>query len=353
MKAKIVILFVLISLVSCIKEDHFGASDKNDVLYFEMQNQSGFSKIDNQKNAIEVTVSADADITKLAVDSVQLSTFATMSPAKETVRDFTTPQIYSITSENGVSEKYTVTVVKEGAYPQLENSNFDAWYQPSGKSYQEPGADANTIWATANEGTSMTNIQNVSTLPYLISGTNYAAQVVTRDLGSASGLVGQRMGSGTLFVGKFVLNIQNPPLSTQFGIPFTAQPKGFAVDLKYTAGTPYLDGRGRPQNKEDQADFYVILENRDNPSAIKRIATGWIRLGTTQGNNLQAKMVDLTYGSLGSSVPDYQKPANGLYGSPSDKPTHILVVCASSADGILYEGGTNSTLYVDNFRLMY
>ncbi|OXA76185.1 Putative carbohydrate metabolism domain-containing protein [Flavobacterium aquidurense] len=346
-------LSLLFLIIACVDENHFGASDKNDIRYITLQNQSGFSEINKETKEIKITVDTNADVTKLAIDSLALSTFATLSPVKETVRDFTSPQTYTVTAENGNKAIYTVIVTQEGSNPQLENSAFDDWYTPSGKAYKQPGLNDNTIWATANDGTTTTSAANVTTYPYLNTGTDYVAQIITKDLGSVSGIVGQRMGSGTLFTGKFVLNVSNPPASTQFGIPFTAKPKSFSAEIKYTAGTPYQDGKGKVMDKTDQADIYVILENRDNPNAIKRIATGWHRTGTTTGINLQNISVNLTYGTLDSSYPDYQKPGNGLYGSATDKPTHIIVVFASSADGILYEGGVNSTLYVNNFKLQY
>jgi hypothetical protein len=69
--------------------------------------------------------------------------------------------------------------------------------------------------------------------------------------------------------------------------------------------------------------------------------------------NLQNINVDLTYGTLNTTFPDYQKLSNGFYGSSNNKPTHISVVFASSADGILDEGDINSRLSVNNFELKY
>lgn len=349
----VLIFVLLLTTFACVDENYFGDSDKNDIRYITLQNQSGFSNINDETKEIKITVDANADITKLAIDSLALSTFATISPSKETIRDFTNPQTYTVTAENGNQAIYKIIVTQGGANPQLENSAFDDWYTPSGKSYKQPGLDNSTIWATANDGTTTTSATNVTTYPYLNTGTDYVAQIITKDLGSVSGIVGQRMGSGTLFTGKFILNVSNPPASAQFGIPFKAQPKSFFAEIKYTAGTPYQDGKGNTLDKTDQADIYVILENRDDPNAIKRIATGWHRTGTTTGVNLQNISAILTYGTLDSSFPDYQKPSNGLYGSSTDTPTHIIVVFASSANGILYEGGVNSTLYVNNFKLEY
>jgi hypothetical protein len=63
--------------------------------------------------------------------------------------------------------------------------------------------------------------------------------------------------------------------------------------------------------------------------------------------------VNLIYGPLPAGTPDYQKPANGSYASSGDKVTHITVVYASSVHGDIYEGGVNSTLTVNRFRLVY
>jgi hypothetical protein len=52
-------------------------------------------------------------------------------------------------------------------------------------------------------------------------------------------------------------------------------------------------------------------------------------------------------------VPDYQKPANGMYAASGDPVTHITVVFSSSYNGAFFEGGTNSTLVVNNFHLVY
>jgi hypothetical protein len=59
------------------------------------------------------------------------------------------------------------------------------------------------------------------------------------------------------------------------------------------------------------------------------------------------------YGALPSSAPAYSFPANGLFGDANTKITHLTWVAASSASGALFEGGTNSTLTVNNVTLNY
>ncbi|MFN8692602.1 MAG: PCMD domain-containing protein [Cyclobacteriaceae bacterium] len=52
-------------------------------------------------------------------------------------------------------------------------------------------------------------------------------------------------------------------------------------------------------------------------------------------------------------MPAYQKPVNGLYGASNEKVTHLTVVFSSSYNGALFEGGTNSTLVVNDLKLIY
>ena len=344
---------MLFIISSCVKEDSFGKSNLKQILYFMIDGQTGNTRIVQDSLKMYITVGSNANIHKLAVDSVSLSTFAKITPSSGDTLDFSHPVQFTVTAEDASTVDYTLIATQEASTPQLENSDFDDWYIPSGKAYSQPGKDASTIWASANEGVTTTGSNNYNTSPLLISGSDFAAQLITKDLGVIAQITKQRMGAATLFTGKFALNIANPFLSAQFGIPFHARPTGFSIEYNYKAGTPYKDGSNNVLNKVDSGDIYVLLENRNNPNAIKRIATGWLRVDSSPDNNYEKATITLVYGKLPESTPDYQKPSNGIYGSLDDEITHISVVFASSADGVNYEGGVNSTLIVNNFKLLY
>lgn len=339
----------LVLLTGCIREDHFGRSSFKQMRYFTLQNQTGNTQIIEDSLIIRITVAAGADIKNLRPDSVLLSSYARLEPAKEIFRDFSSPQTYTVYAEDGSSATYSVMVQREGAQPQLENSGLDAWYTPAGKNYEEPGADPSTIWASGNAG--VVTISTANVLPTDISGTDKGARLITRDLGSLGQLVGQRMGAGSLFTGRFELDIANPLNSTKFGIPFTARPVSFTLQYTYQPGTPYRNNRGATINKNDSCDIYLLLENRSQ-SDIKRIATGWFRSDESVGS-LREITVPLQYGTLPANAPAYSKPANGLFGNVSEPVTHFTFVAASSASGALFEGGVNSTLVINNIRLNY
>lgn len=345
----IAVVAITFLIVSCVQEDHFGASSEKKIVSFSLQGQVGNATIDEEQKVIKVTIGASEDITALMPTEIVISTFARVEPGANETNDFSQAALYEVTAEDGTSADYTVEVMQEGSEPQLDNTSLDNWYSTP-KGYQEPGNNANSIWATGNAGTVTLGSPNVT--PLLISGNNQAAKLVTLDLGNLAGSIGQRIAAGSLFTGKFQLDIANPLNSTKFGIPFSARPSNFSVKYAYSPGTPYLSKTGQVLNKKDSCDIYVLLENREG-AEVKRVATGWFRSGAEKIDQFYTITVDLIYGTLGSNVPDYQKPVNGLYANPTDKVTHITVVFSSSYNGALFEGGTNSTLVVDDFNLGY
>jgi len=103
--------------------------------------------------------------------------------------------------------------------------------------------------------------------------------------------------------------------------------------------------------KNDSCDIYLLLENKETTD-IKRIATGWFRNAESIAQ-FKEITIPLTYGMLPPGSPAYMYPANNLFGNSNDKVTHISFVAASSAYGALFEGGTNSSLILNNLILNY
>lgn len=350
MRTKLLLLtLVCMFLSNCASEDYFGKSDLKKILNFTLENQAGNTIIDESTGSISIIVSATANIKQLKPQEIILSTFATISPSSGERLDFTNLVKYIVKAEDGSTKTYTVTVKQEGSEPQLENSSFDDWYMTP-KNYYEPGKDANSIWASGNAG--VITLGNPNVTPFVINGSNFAAKLVTNDLGALAGLINQRMGTGSMFTGTFSLDLGNPINSAKFGVAFAAKPKKFSFEYAYNPGTPYLNKKGQTLGTKDACDIYLLLENRNGPE-IKRVATGWFRSDEKVIDAFKTITIDLNYGELSAIFPDYQKPKNGLYANANDPVTHITVVFTSSFNGDQFEGGTNSTLFVNNFKLIY
>lgn len=349
-KYQVLFLLFVSVVAACVKEDYWGRSDLKQIRYFTVPQQAGNTVIREDSLLIRIEVAPTADLKALFPDSVELSSYARISPAVRQVQDFSKPVQYTVTAENGTTAVYTVYVTKGSVTPQLDNAGFDSWYTPAGKNYQEPGTDeATTIWASGNAGVVTLGQANVQ--PVDIQGQDKGAELITRDLGSLAGLVGQRIAAGSIFTGKFVLDVSNPLNSTRFGVPFIGKPKSFTVSYRYAPGLPYRNGTGQTLNKQDSCDIYLLLENRTG-STVKRIATGWFRSGQAQANFTDIT-VNLTYGQLPPGSPAYMFPANGQFGAAGEDVTHISFIASSSAYGANFEGGTNSTLVINDLRLVY
>lgn len=85
-------------------------STATDILTFTLADQTGAATINATNHTVAIEVAYTADITDLT-PTITLSYGATVIPASGVSRNFSTPQTYTITAEDGVTEQdWTVTV---------------------------------------------------------------------------------------------------------------------------------------------------------------------------------------------------------------------------------------------------
>lgn len=343
-------LFFVLLCVGCVHDDHFGLSSRKVIKEFTIPNQSGTVSIDNENLTIEIPVSLDFDISSVTPTSIVLSNMASISPNENETVDFSMGNvIYSVTAEDGSIAEWTVILKLQQSEIQLPNSDFNLWYDDGG--YPELGDGNNTsTWGTANKGLSLVGGYNTEPI-YDGSSGNYAKMTTI----AAPAVV--RIAAATLFTGYFkdgFPSVSDPRSNINFGIPYTSLPTAFKVKYKYQFGESYEDGDGNPLSGSDAADIYVLLEQwieQEEITTKKRVGTAWYRSSDIIANWTDLNL-NITYGELSSSEPDYMKPADG-YASAGSKPTHITVVFSSSALGDFFTGAIGSVLEVDNFELIY
>jgi hypothetical protein len=346
-KTTVILLLSILVLSACIKEDYFGKSSFNKIISFALPQQLGASQINHDSLLIRVTVSDEADITAIAPTTLTISNFATISPVKEQVRDFSDSVVYTVTAEDGSQADYTIYVDTDAPEIQIPNSGFNNWYVTNA-GYSQIGTGPNdTIWCTGNEG--VVTMGDANTLP-LVSGNDTVAQLTTQKLGFLAQLVGQGIAAGSLFTGTFELNIANPPESPQFGTPFIARPKSFSIDFRYIPGDEMTNGFGNPIAGNDSLDIAVLLEDRSS-LPWKRVATAWYRTDETTPDWFELKL-PLIYGQQVNPA-YYEIPTNGVWGTGDETPTHISIIFSSSARGAFFEGAPGSELLLNNFQLYY
>nr|WP_302829296.1 PCMD domain-containing protein [uncultured Bacteroides sp.] len=328
-----------------------------------------------ENNKITLYVKKKTDVSALPVEFT-LTPGATISPKSGTARDFSTPQSYTVTSEDRQwTKSYTVEVSQTGftnATYHFENAtkkngtNYLYFYETD-----ENGKET-MAWASGNPGYALTGaLGNQNTYPTYQSDNGYTGKclaLTTRRTGSLGNSVNMPLASGNLFIGTFdVLNaLQNALTSTRFGMQFEYIPTNVKGYYKYQSGETFyeLDKSAKDKlrpvpGKKDIFDIYAVFYesttdmetldgtnvlSEDNPNiiAVARIddaeETG---ISTTS----QWKEFNLPFTYRSGKTIDPEKLKSGKY--------NLTIVFASSIRGDHFEGAPNSTLLIDEVKLGY
>ncbi|MDR2064387.1 MAG: DUF5018 domain-containing protein, partial [Prevotellaceae bacterium] len=89
-------------------------SDANSIISFTLPGQTGNTLIDNSTRTVRVEMPVGLSLTDL-IPSISVSPGATISPSANTMRDFSNPVLYTVTSSSGVSAVWTVKVQQGSA----------------------------------------------------------------------------------------------------------------------------------------------------------------------------------------------------------------------------------------------
>lgn len=101
---------LLVAFSACSKKDDTPElSTAKEITAFSIDTAKGV--IDAATHTITVQMASSTDVTKLK-PVIKYSENATVSPASETVVDFTNPVTFTVKAQNGTTQAYTVTVVK-------------------------------------------------------------------------------------------------------------------------------------------------------------------------------------------------------------------------------------------------
>ncbi len=230
----------------------------------------------------------------------------------------------------------------------LYNGDFQNWWT-SGKVVY-PNAEGTSYWDTSNTGAAKFggSITTQSTSVY--HGGGSAAKLESK-------FIVIKFAAASMYTGEFVELVGTKGAKLKWGVPFTGRPtalKGFmqyapvAVDRTDSKTPPPSDAPSIGES--DLCGMYCAL------------LTEQLNVDNTDMSTFPDWLTDprvVAYGSL----PDSENVhSNGVwkevniplvYNNLNVKPTHLLVVFSSSKYGDYFHGGAGSTLYVDDFELVY
>ncbi len=290
---------------------------------------------------------------------------ASISPKSGTVRDFSKPQIYRVSSEDGKWYKdYKVTFIASSIVKlfhfdnaEIKNDRYEELYEVDEK------GDKTVIWASGNMGFAITAGDSpASDYPTSITENGYvnkAVKLVTKSTGSLGEMFGSPLAAGNLFMGVFNLDVSSPLKSTRFGVSVNYVPVKMKGYYKYTSGAVYkrytdengnkIEG-GEVLNRKDSCDIYAVLYETDENTPYldgTNVLTHPNIISVAQINNINEAedwtLFDLPFVQKEGKTIEEEKLKNGKY--------YLTIVFSSSKGGNLYNGAIGSTLLVDELEL--
>lgn len=214
------------------------------------------------------------------------------------------------------------------------NMGFNEWSQ-NGKTWLPYAQGGAQDWDTGNGG--VTTITNSNVVPEYTKVMAGAVAVKMTSIKVA--FVG--FAAGNLFTGYFKFDagsISDPTAMVHFGRPYAALPIQLKGYYSYKPVTINISKNGDHMGEMDQCNIYIVLEKwgegvTERPSSPTEIGRGDFR--TSESNDTYKPFVaDINYVS-------------------NEMPDHVVIVATSSIYGEQFTGGEGSTLYVDEFELVY
>lgn len=351
----LICLLLLFTATSCIRSEAPNA--EADILGCSVPGISLTTSPIIQNETVTLLVPIDTDVSALA-PWFTLTPGASIDPPSGTVRDFLTPQKYTVTSEDGEWHKtYTVYVIDnelKTVYNFEDTIGGQKYYvfaeKENGKVVME--------WASGNAGFALTGVpKTADDYPTLQVSEGHAGKclaLVTRSTGSFGSLMKMPIAAGNLFIGSFDVRsaLANPLAATRFGLPFPYVPTYLTGYYKYRSGEVYTENGKPVGGKRDMCDIYAIFYETDE------------QVHTLDGSNAftspnlisvarisNAKETDewtafhIPFVARPGKVIDKEKLRAGGY--------NISLVFSSSIDGALFNGAVGSTLLIDEAELLY
>ena len=311
--------------------------------------------IENDKITIRVK---NTDLTNVAPEFT-LTPGATIVPASGTARDFTTPQEYVVTSEDGNWRKtYTVTFIYEGLSThyrfedmRLEQDKYPVFFERNGDKVIMDWASGNIGYAITGMAASPDDYPTAQAADGVVGK---CLKLSTRSTGDLGAMMKMPMAAGNLFIGTFdVMSALSDPLkATQFGLPFYYEPTRLTGYYKYEAGKDFSEGGVIVPGKKDICDIYAIFYETDENTKTLDGTNSFThpnlisiaRIKNARETNVWLRF-SLPFVYLPGKSIDKAKLAAGKY--------NLAIVFASSLEGATFNGAYGSTLMIDEVKLLY
>lgn len=264
----------------------------------------------------------------------------------------TTYEYQLVATTGDVSE----TIGKAGTFTTetilaLQNAGFEDWSKNEGIWYAASSSvynAGNYMWDTSNPGGGSFGVNPTTGDTNVKHGGNYSAK-----LESQYAVI--KFAAASLYYGRFNELLGTNGAKIDFGQTFTSRPTAFHGYYQYAPTAIGYVGKNQPSGTVSKGDMdicsiYIALSKKkytvDNTDASTFI-------NFANDDNI------IAYGELPASDcvntnGNWKEfTINLKYKNITDKPSYLIIVCSSSKYGDYFTGGKGSTLYLDDFELLY
>lgn len=251
--------------------------------------------------------------------------------------------------------------------PQLPNGDLEIWSETGTKECLVPVANYSSpdqFWDCGNHGsiTVGANVTQFTSEASKVHSGKYSAKLRSQFAGV--GALG-KFAAGNICVGKY-MKTEGTNGVFGFGKPFDfkgLKPKALSLWMHYTPTTVTSDATSSTLKKGDmdKGHIFVALMDAEETYTTKKgntftapyvVATGDPRLFDKHAPQILAYgEVILTEATPGSNLVELVIPLE--YYSQTRVPKYIAIICTASKEGDYFTGGEGTTLYVDDFKLVY
>lgn len=373
------LLFALLTTIgitfsSCIKDEALNAEADIIKIIATDSIQRTYPKIEN--NDITVFVNTGTDLTKQAPEFI-LTDGATIQPASKTELNFTDPQYYTVTSQDGKwSKKYKVTYSTAKLPTKFSFDNYEIRINSDGDEekyytffdYDEAGIKTYP-WTNANAAFYFSVGDDASPYDYptTVSKEGYdksAIKLTTKSTGFFGNMLKKPIAAGSAFVGQFDVQqaLSNSLLAIHLGVPFDKVPIAITGKFKYQSGETFIEVINKKiiqtPGKQiiDKFDLYAIFfDNKVDGKSIYLDGTNKF----DHTNIISIARIDANKAIETDSWIDFKIPFVAVNGKTIDIQKlksdgySISIVMSSSVDGDFFKGALESTLLVDDLEIIY
>lgn len=238
----------------------------------------------------------------------------------------------------------------------LQNGGFEDWYKSGRVWYAATQTDVSNktyMWDSSNPGSGSFGFNPTTGSTDIKHGGNYSAKLETQ-------YAYIKLAAASLYYGRFNDLVGTSGAKIDFGQPFTSRPIALKGYFQYAPVAIDRVGGSQPANTVSKGDMDVC-------SIFIILSKGTYQLNNTITSTLlsEEKVKDtdqfIAYGELPISEcvstngqwKEFNIPLKYKEDAFGEEPTHLIIVCSSSKYGDYFTGGTGSTLYLDDFELIY